>query len=286
MLYPILNRVVAGCDDLSSDQVFNDIVLPASTAAGTPGKAVPVTYNVQNWDFLWLASLAISTGKFDFTIDLTGCGDRSITTDYVRSTLFWGPSAANPTFHPPKALPLSGTIKLSMRDLSGASNTVSLTLKGRRLSPNDQKSRAQYGKGQGLFLLTTTPDGLPINIANGTTSTSIVLDPSANLRIAAIQAEATAQSSPGTTNTLWKGYLNIRDPRFQGAYNQATAYQWAQAWTGTAGYQNSACPPTVPVAGKGSSVNLFYADFSNAAQNLWTTFICDAKTADDPAAWD
>ncbi len=259
-------------------------MLPASSGPGVPGAVTPLQFVVQYWDFLWFASSCISTGLFDFQIDLTQCGDRQITSDYVRSTLFFG-SGAVPMLHPSKLLPMSGTVKIFMRDLSGSPNTVQPTFYGRRCSPGDMKARNHFGQGQGLFLLTTPSAGVPILNALGTQTASIVLDPSSHMRCSIINAEARLAATPTVVNQGWSGKMNLRDPRFNAAYDWSPAFVPAPAWTGNA--LAPFIPPCAPVFGKGGPINLNYVDTTGSPNNsLWQLFVCESLTPDNPAAWD
>jgi hypothetical protein len=287
----IIDDVIQTGEDLSSIQQVDDIVLPASGTPGLPGTPVSFTYTVQQWDFLWLASSAISTGKFDFQIDLSGAGDRAITNDFVRSTLFWGNAAGSgaegPTVrHCPKALPVNGQVKFTLRDLAGAgNNTVSLTLHGRKLSTNDTKNRNAYGKGQGLFLFTSPSGGQAIPQASGTTQFSMRNDNTAHLRISHVMAEAALAATPTVTQQSMKLLQQFRDPRF-GTYNWGgQQYSRMAACSGSAASPYR--PPCAPVLAKDCAATIYAVDTSGSVNNtLWVTYICRAIQSDVPAEWD
>lgn len=280
----VANHIIQVNGDSGSVQVVDEVTVPARGVGET-------TYRIKETDFLWTASVAVSTSTFAHRTELK-TESRQLESDYVRSEDFWGTAQA-PMRHPPKFIPLNGEITFRFIDTSNASNLIALYLWGFRAStcgepvkdgeragrcknPNCQCDRARWGQGRGLFVLstlapTTAPSWSQGGIAcpaGGTASQSLKIPDLYHFRMSILNGHAYNGAGQATANATWKGNLERMDPRDE-RRGTLTSAQNAQARA--AALVGSATAPNYlpsPVAGhKAGYFNVDVTDLGLATTN-------------------
>ena len=260
----VANRIEQVNADSGAVQVVDEVTLSARAVGET-------TFRIKETDFLWTASIAVSTGTFAHRLELK-TENRQLDESYVRSENFWG-TAQHPMRHPPKFIHLNGELTFRFIDTSNASNLVALYLvgfraatcgapvqagerQGRCKNPNCTCDRARWGQGRGLFVISTdSPTTAPawaqggIVVPAGASATAkLVIPPMHHFRMSILNGVAYNGAGADTPNTAWKGNLDRMDPRDErrGYYSSSQGSQIrAAAFVGTGTAPNYLASPVV-----------------------------------------
>ena len=221
--------------------------------------ALNASFTSQWDDFLWLGSVAQSTGSFSTRINAQYDGGY-LDNDKVRSDCFWG-TAQYPFWHAPKFVPQGAQITFEITDRSAAQNKVRLGLLGIKARPGDKE---KWGRGRGLFLLATPSAGLAIT-GNLTLYSSIVTETSYDLRVGAITAAQTSSS--------WLGKYSYKDPRISNKIPSSQNRMHSTFWTGSNTLPFR--PRGMPRVQAGSSLELDLQDESGSTNTVYIVYVCD-----------